>query len=213
MHIIWHGQNCFQIITQKIKDGQVNIVIDPFSKEIGLKPPSLSADILLISHNQHHNLKSIKGNPFLISGPGEYEVKRVFIQGIPSKELSDKQSERNTIYTIESEEIRICYLGNLKQKELNKNQLEEIGEVDILIIPIGGTDTINSKQASEIINQIEPKIVIPMHYQIPKLKLKLKSLKEFLKVMGQSSIEPQNKLIIKKKNLSGEEIKIIVLKP
>ena len=229
MQIIWHGQSCFQIFVRREKNNQVSIVIDPFDESLGLRVPKLEADILLIthSHHDHNNIKAVSGptsasSPFLISGPGEYEVKEVYIRGIPS--LGE-----NTIYTIEAEDLKLCHLGDLGQKELTADQLEKIGEVDILMIPVGGIYTISSKEAPKIMAQIEPKIIIPMHYQVPKLKIhpvksreagakqfngvKLDGLDKFLKTMGIKSIESLPKLSIKKKDLSEEEIKIIVLKP
>lgn len=217
MQIIWYGQSFFQILTQKGKEKKVKIVIDPFSEKIGLKPSLLEADILLIthSHEDHNNVKAIKGSPFLITGPGEYEIKEVFIEGIPAFHDATEGKERGktAIYTIETEEIKICHLGDLGQKELTDEQLEQIGEVDILMIPIGGVFTISAKEAAKIISQVEPKIVIPMHYYIPKLKIKLEGLDKFLKTMGIKSPETLNKLQIQQKNLPSEEMKIIVLKP
>ena len=222
MNIIWHGQSCFKIITSPRKNSQVNIVIDPFDEGIGLKVPKLEADILLIthSHRDHNNIKAVGAPtsaslPFLISSPGEYEIKEVFIQGIPSfhDNCQGKERGENTIYTIETEEMKICHLGDFGQKELTSEQLEKIGEIDILMIPLGGIYTISAKEAIKVMSQIEPKITIPMHYQIPKLKIKLEGLKEFLKTLGIKSIEPINKLSIKKKDLSVEEAKIVVLKP
>lgn len=216
MHIIWKGQACFQILASQGKGEQILIVIDPFDESLGLRVPRLEADILLISHSHpdHNNKKAVSGNPFLIEGPGEYEVKGIFIQGISSwhDDSLGKERGQNTIYTIEAEEMKICHLGDLGQKELTSAQIEEISDIDILMIPVGGVYTINSKGAQKIISQIEPKIVIPMHYQIPKLKLKLEGVDKFLKTMGQKSIEPQPKLLIKKKDLIKEGTKIVVLK-
>jgi L-ascorbate metabolism protein UlaG (beta-lactamase superfamily) len=192
-------------------------VIDPFSEETGLRLPKLEADIVLVTHNHqdHNNIKAVSGSPFLISGPGEYEVKNIFIQGIPSwyDEKGGEERGENTIFVLETEEMRICHLGDLGQKELTSEQLEQIGSIDILMIPIGGVYTISAKESIKIMSQIEPKIIIPMHYQIPKLKLKLDGLDKFLKIMGIKTIEPLNKFTIKKKDLSEEEAKIIVLKP
>jgi len=218
MTIHWPGHACFQIIAAGNKGEQASVLIDPFSEEIGLKLPKLEPDILLVSHNHydHNNIKQVSGSPFLITGPGEYEVKKVFIQGIPSwhDEKEGKERGENTIYTIGTEEMRLCHLGDLGQKELTEEQLEKIGEIDILMIPVGGIYTISAKEAPKIISQIEPKIVIPMHYQIPKLELKKKldGLDKFLKTMGIKKIEPLPKLSIKKKDLS-EETKITVLTP
>jgi len=217
MQIIWRGQSCFQISLQPEKNSQVRIVIDPFDETLGLKLPSMEADILLITH--HHrveaNSKAIKGNPFLVDGPGEYEIKKIYIQGIFSfhDDSQGKQRGESTIYTIEAEDLKLCHLGDLGQKELKDSQLEKIGNIDILIIPIGGVYTIDSKTAAKIISQIEPKIIIPMHYQIPKLALKIDRLDKFLKVMGIKTAETLNKLLIKKKDLSEEGTKVVVLEP
>jgi L-ascorbate metabolism protein UlaG (beta-lactamase superfamily) len=216
MQIIWKGQSCFQITAQKAKT-PVNIVIDPFSPEIGLRPPSSAADIVLVTHDHsdHNNTKTIPGDPFIVSGPGEYEIKDVYITGIPSfHDLADgKEKGLNTIYVIDTESLRVCHLGDLGQKELTSEQLEKIGEIDILMIPVGGNTTISEKEAQKIMSQIEPKITIPMHYQIPKLKVKLDGVEGFLKSMGIKSVVPEAKLSIKKKDISAEEAKIIVLQP
>lgn len=223
MQIIWHGQSCFQIASSQGKNSQVNIIIDPFDETIGLRVPKLEADVLLIthSHHDHNNVKAVfpstgsEQGPVLVSGPGEYEVKEIFIQGIPSFHDSSLGKERgqNTIYTIEAEGIRLCHLGDFGQKELTSEQIEKIGEVNILMVPIGGIYTISAKEATRIMSQIEPSIIIPMHYQIPKLKLKLDELDKFLKIMGIKKIESLAKLSIKKKDISPEEAKIIILKP
>jgi len=222
MTIHWHGQSCFQILAARNKGEQTSIVIDPFSEEIGLKLPKLEADVALITHNHydHNNVKAVgappsASPPFLIAGPGECEIKKVFIQGIPAwhDDKGGRERGENTIYTIEAEDLKLCHLGDLGQRELTEEQLEKIGEVDILMVPIGGIYTISAKEALKIMSQIEPKITIPMHYQIPKLKIKLEGLDKFLKVVGLKSITPLNKLTIKKKDISPEEARIIVLKP
>ncbi len=220
MQIIWKGQSCFQITTQKTKT-QVAITIDPFSSEIGLRPPSGAADIVLVTHDHHdhNNVKAVAGTPFVISGPGEYEIKDVYIVGIPSfhDAVLGKERGANTIYVIDAEDLRVCHLGDLGQKELTDDQLEKIGEVDILMIPVGGVYTIDGKDALKIMSQIEPKIIIPMHYSLPKLNPpaggKLDDLDKFLKAAGIRKIEPLPKLTIKKKDLPEEEVKIVILKP
>jgi len=212
MNIIWHGQSCFQIVSSQSKNGQVNIVIDPFDDSFGLRAPKLEADILLITRKdwEHSGEKNISGNPFIIDGPGEYETKEVFVEGIPIPSAG-KEKSFDTIYTIESEEIKICHLGFLGEKELSDDQVEKIGETDILMIPVGGLDTISAKEAIKIMSQIEPKITIPMYYQIPKLKAKLDGVDKFLKEMGVKRVESIPKLSIKKKNIASDEAKIIIL--
>lgn len=221
MTIIWHGQSCFQITAARNKGEQISISIDPFSEETGLRVPKLESDILLISHQHrdHNNLKAVSGKPFIIDGPGEYEVKNIFIEGIRSWHDDEEGKERgeNTIYTVEAEDLKLCHLGDFGQKELTEEQLNRIGQIDILMLPVGGTATISAKEALKVMSQLEPKIVIPMHYRIPKLNPsaggKLDGLDVFLKTVGVKSIEPQNKLSIKKKDISEEEVKIIALKP
>ncbi len=216
MQIIWHGHSCFQIITSQGKDNPVSLVIDPFGEKYGLKVPELTADVVLITHDHedHNNIQAIKGNPFVIKSAGEYEIKGVYIQGIPAFHDKNfgKDRGRITIYTIAGEDIRICHLGDLGQKELFPEQIEDIGNVDVLLIPVGGEYTIGSQEAAEIVSQIEPKIVIPMHYQLPKLKIKLDGPEKFFKAMGQKMPEPLPKLSIKQRDLVEEETKIILLK-
>jgi L-ascorbate metabolism protein UlaG (beta-lactamase superfamily) len=217
--ISWAGQSCFQISVSNSRDHEANIVIDPFSDEIGLKVPNYSADVLLITHEHkdHNNIKGVKGDPFLIQGPGEYEVKGVFVQGIPSfhDDKDGKERGQNTIYVVEAEDIRFCHLGDIGQKQLTDEQLEKIDRVDILMIPVGGNGrTVSSVEASKIISQIEPKIVIPMHYSIPKLKYELDDISKFLKTMGKPSITPVDKLTLKFSALPKEgAMEIVLLQP
>lgn len=205
MNISWYGQNCFRIITQKEKNGQINILIDLFDKESGLRSPKTDADILLDTGNK----KAGSSPAFFIGGPGEYDVKGVFVRGVSS--AKDGGKEENTIYTIESEDIKICHLGLLKQKELSTEQLETIGEVDVLLVPVGGGESLTAEEAVKIISQVEPKITIPMHYKVPGLKEKLDGAERFLKVLGIKSLAPIEKLSLKKKDLSEEEAKIVTL--
>lgn len=216
--ISWAGQSCFQISVSNSKDHSADIVIDPYDEATGLKLPNLSADILLVTHphHDHNNIKAIKGDPFLISGPGEYEVKGVFIQGIPSfhDDSNGKEKGQNTIYVFEAEDIKFCHLGDLGQKQLTDEQLEKIDAIDVLLIPVGGEYTIDSQSAQKIIGQIEPKIVIPMHYDLPKLEMKLDGVDKFLKTMGKPSVTPQDKLTIKDSTLPKEgAMEIVVLQP
>jgi L-ascorbate metabolism protein UlaG (beta-lactamase superfamily) len=216
MEIIWHGHSFFEIKSKENKN-QITVAIDPFSEEIGLKVPKTEADILLISHNHydHNNKSAISGNYFLIDNQGEYEIKGVFVKAIKSFHDKNEGKERgeNLIFTIETEDLKVCHLGDFGQKELTEKQIEEIGEVDILMIPVGGVYTISAKEAVKVLEQLEPKIVIPMHYSLPKLKIKLDSVDKFLKSLGIKSLPTEKKLSIKKDDLSPEESKIILLEP
>jgi len=210
MDIYWHGQACFEIKTQVDKK---KIVIDPYTKDYGLKLPKLEADLLLITHDHkdHNNIRGVSGNPFIINSPGEYEAKGIFIQGINASH-GEKRGDV-IIYIMDIEGMKVCHLSDIGQ-ELTDEQVEKIGDVDILMIPVGGIYTVDGEGAQKIINQIEPKVIIPMHYQIPGLKLdkKLESVSSFLKTMGHEEIQAESSLKIKKAGLPPET-KIVVLKP
>jgi L-ascorbate metabolism protein UlaG (beta-lactamase superfamily) len=216
--ITWAGQSCFQISVSGSKDNSADIVIDPYDEATGLKLPNFSSDILLVTHNHHdhNNIKGVKGDPFVVQGPGEYEIKGVFIKGIPSfhDNKDGKEKGQNTIYTIDAEDMRFCHLGDLGQNELSPEQLDKIGQVDILMIPVGGAGyTISSTEAVKIVGQIEPRIVIPMHYALPKLEMDIDDVSKFLKAIGKPSVAAQDKLTIKASTLPKEGMEIAVLQP
>lgn len=213
MVITWYGQSCF-----KIQSGETVLVTDPFDKCIGLTPPRGQADVVTISHHHydHDNSEALaSANPFIVDGPGEYEIKGINISGFPTFHDSKEGKERgmNTGYIIEMEGLKICHLGDIGQTKLTDQQLEMIDGVDILMVPVGGVYTVNGEEAADLINQVEPKIVIPMHYKIPGLGIKLEGVDDFLKEMGVSKKETVDKLTIKKKDLSPEEeTKVVVMK-
>ena len=213
MTISWYGQSCFKITEQ---GGHLNLITDPFDKSIGLTPPRISADIVIVthSHHDHNNVSAIAGQPFIINGPGEYEVKGINITGIPAFHDQKQGEERglNTIYLIEIDEIKICHLGDLGQEKLTDEQIEQLNEVDILLIPVGGVYTVDAGQAVEIIEQLEPHLVIPMHYKIPGLKIDLDGVEKFLKEMGVSQKTAIDKLTLKKKDLTDKEMEVVVMK-
>jgi L-ascorbate metabolism protein UlaG (beta-lactamase superfamily) len=214
MVITWYGQACF-----KIQSGDKALVLDPFAKSIGLAPPSIQADIVFVTHEHadHSNIKAIKGDYFLVNGPGEYEIKGVKAAGISSFHDNESGAKRglNTLYLIDIEGIRILHCGDLGQEKLDDAQVEEIGAVDILMIPVGGFFTIDANEAVGIINQIEPRIVIPMHYKLPKVTIKeLEGVDRFLKEFGEDESSPQEKLTIKQKDFGEDrdKTKVVVMK-
>lgn len=213
MIITWYGQACF-----KIQSGELVIVIDPFSKEIGLTPPRFRADLVAITHQHydHANAESLAGEPFLINGPGEYETKGVYVHGISTFHDTTQGQERgtNTLYKIEVEDLKILHMGDFGENAIRQETLEQIGEVDILMVPVGGKYTIDAELAAKTVKQIEPRFVIPMHYKIPGLKLSLDGVESFLKEMGAAKTQAQEKFTVKKKDAAGEEkTEVIVLQP
>ncbi len=218
MTITWLGHSCFRIDTRSSAAGQnkegVSILIDPFPKEIGLKPPKVKDDIVLVTHHHfdHDNVSEAGPESFLIDGPGEYEKQGVYIRGISSfhDKSSGKERGLNTIYVIKSEDITVCHMGDFGQDKLEDKQIEDIGDIDVLMIPVGGNYTIDHKEAISIIGQIEPKIVIPMHYKLKDLKIDIAGPDKFIKEIG---LEPEkiDKLKIVKKTLPVEETKLVLL--
>jgi len=211
MYITWLGQACF-----KIQSKEVTIVTDPYENKTGLKLPRLNCDIVTVSHDHydHNDTKSLPGTPFVINTPGEYEIKGAFIWGLPSWHDEKEGAERgdNIIFIYKFEELRLAHLGDLGTK-LNDEQLEKLKGVDVLMIPVGGIYTLDAVKAAEVVNQIEPRIVIPMHYKIPGLKIKLDPVDKFCSEMGVKSYEPEEKLRLTKKDLPADDLKLVVLKP
>jgi L-ascorbate metabolism protein UlaG (beta-lactamase superfamily) len=204
MNITWYGLNCF-----KIQGKDISLITDPFGKEIGLKSSFGAADIITIGLNSqnYNNSEVIKDEPFVIDGPGEYEIKKVVVRGIES-------NDANVIYKIILDDVKICHLGALSQKSLEAEQLNHIGDVDILFVPVGGQMVIDSKDAENIINQIEPRIVIPMHYKIDGMKGEAEKLADIHSFCQNHGIDPKetvSKFSIKEKDLPQEETQFVVM--
>ncbi|MFA5359600.1 MAG: MBL fold metallo-hydrolase [Patescibacteria group bacterium] len=212
MYITWLGQSCFKL-QDKIGPEGVILVTDPYGDGSGLKMPHFEADIVTVSHNHsdHNNTGALRANPFIINTAGEYEIKDVFVEGVESWHDEKEGSERgeNIIYRIEMEDISITHLGDLGHV-LDAKQLEKLEGTDILLIPVGGKYTINASKAVEVISQIEPRIVIPMHYKIPGVKTDIDGIEKFIKELG---IKPRNeeKLKISKKDLPQDDMELVIL--
>jgi L-ascorbate metabolism protein UlaG (beta-lactamase superfamily) len=182
----------------------VVIFIDPFDKSVGLRPPQGHADIVFVSHNHkdHNNAAALKDNPLIIDLPGEYSIKGINAVGIDSFHDQHEGAERghNTVFVIESEDIKICHLGDLGT-DLGLKQTEEINGVDILLMPVGGKYTIDGKKAAEIARKLEPAVVIPMHYKMKGMNSDIVDEKKFCSEMGKCPNQRVSKLTFKKKDL------------
>jgi L-ascorbate metabolism protein UlaG (beta-lactamase superfamily) len=214
MLLTYLGHSCFKI-QDKIGSDGISLVCDPFDKTVGFKVPNFEADIITVSHNHHdhNNTGSLRGDPFIINTAGEYDVKGVIIDGIDSFHDSQEGKERgeNIIYRINIDDITICHLGDLGH-ELDNKQLEKLTEIDILLIPVGGKYTLDAKKAVAVVSQIEPRIVIPMHYSTKGSKIKeIDGLDKFIKEMGIKPTE-EDKLKIAKKDLPSEDMELVVMK-
>lgn len=208
MIINWLNHSFFKIETQ----GKI-IAIDPFNEgPVGIKPSRFKADILLSSHDHpgHNNIDLIMGDPFILNTPGEIEINNIFVKGVETNHDNNdnKINEKNNVFIVDSEDIRLVHLGDFGEKKIKEDLLEQLGDIDILLIPIYGKYRENFvSEAVSLIKQLEPKIIIPMHYS------KKEELDKFIKEVGLKP-EIMDKLSIKKNGLSVDEeapIRLIVL--
>lgn len=202
MEIEWFGLSCF-----RLRSREATVVTDPYEKSIGLKLPRPRGDIVTVSHNHagHDNADGVAGNPKVIQGPGEYEISNVFVTGVRTfhDKRGGKDRGKNTAYAINIEGINVCHLGDLGHVP-TQAQADEIGDVDILLVPVGGGNALNASDAAEVVSLFEPMIVIPMHYRVPDLTVKLDPVEKFIKEMGVKAPAPIESLNVKKEGLPKE---------
>ena len=215
MYITWFGHSYFKIQDKTGPDG-ITIATDPFDKSVGLKVASFEADIVTVSHDHHkdhNNVSAIRGNPYVIKSAGEYDIKSVLVQGVQSYHDEKQGAERgkNVIYRIELDDIVVTHLGDLGTA-LDDKQRGKLAGTDILLIPVGGKYTIDAKKAVEVVSQIEPRLVIPMHYKIPGLKVDIEGVEKFVKELGLKPTQ-EEKLKISKRDLPAEDMELVILQP
>lgn len=196
----------------KVQFGDKTLAFNPISKDSKLKPSRFGADIVFVSahHPDFNGIDQVSHgdkNPFVVSGPGEYEVKEIFIKGLASESKYGESPLINTIYTVSLENMNICFLGAINTTELKTETIEALDEIDILFVPIGGEGVLEPSKAYKLAVSLEPKIIIPMHYGDVGIK---DALKVFLKEAGENP-NPESKLTLKKKDLEGREGDVIVL--
>ena len=199
MEINWLGHYCFML-----KGKQATVITDPYPPDLGYSLGKPTAHIVTVSHQHlgHSYTQGISGEPRLVTGPGEYEINGVLISGIATFHDRERGQQRgkNTVYVIEVDEISVCHLGDLGHV-LTAEQVEEIDDVDVLLLPVGGVSTINASMAAEIVRQVEPKAVIPMHYKTEAISRELEPVGRFLKEIGVQQIDSQPKLSFTRSNL------------
>ena len=200
MHISWLGNTAIKLQAKPL-DQDITIIIDPYRPDHGEFPRSLMPDIGLYTRGEEGSI-TLSGNPFIISGPGEYETKGALVSALT-------QDDNNTLLRIDVEQLSIGHLGMIK-KELTNDELEMLSEVDILFVPVVDFDCLDAEKAAKICNTIEPRIIIPMAFKSD-TDPKAQGVELFLKEMGAPKSEPEKKVIIKKKDLPAEETKVIVL--
>jgi L-ascorbate metabolism protein UlaG (beta-lactamase superfamily) len=216
MDITWYGLSCF-----RIREGGVTIICDPYDRSVGLTLAKARADIVTVSHDRagHNAIDRITGDPKILTGPGEYEVKNVFITGLTTYHRRDggQTPERNVAFFFEFGGLTVGHMGDIGEVPA-QSEIEElnIGEVDVLMVPVGGGDTLDPARAVELVGLLEPRLVIPMHYNHPGLSddlaTKLEGVDKFLKEFGAATIEPVDTLKVTKSTLP-EETQVVLLTP
>lgn len=216
MQIQYFGLSSFKITTK-----EATIITDPFHKDSGLVAPRGAADVLILAQKDkklYTATSGISGEHFDITDPGEYDIKGTTVTGIPLKQ----EDKYVSVFLIESEDIRILNLTHIKDFNLKDEELESLGDIDVLILPVGGNSVLSASSASKVVNEIEPKVVIPSHYKMSReagsasggnsLILDLDPVEKFIKEMGGKK-EDLEKFSFKKKDLPEEGTKVIILEP
>jgi len=211
MEITWYGHSCFRITER----AQATVVCDPYDHEfVGYSPLRLKADIVTMSHDSpgHNYLKAVKTSPYIIRGAGEYEVGGVFITGLRTDRRTKKENDQppNTLYLIDYNGVNIVHLGKMQQVP-TQTQVESLGPVHIVLVPVGGNESLNAAKASEVISLLEPNIVIPMQYETSDSKIKMEPIGKFLKEMGLTSVETLPTLKVTSLASLPEETQVVVL--
>jgi L-ascorbate metabolism protein UlaG (beta-lactamase superfamily) len=209
MEITWLGHACF-----RLRSDEIVVVTDPFPSTLGLRLGNQTATIVTISnsHPNHSNWQEVSGEPKLYQAPGEYEFKGVSVRGVmtPLAEGTPRE-RRNVAYTIEMETVSICHLGDI-DVPLSPGQIDELSPVDVLLIPTGGGCTLDLDRAAQMLQDLDPKIVIPMHYHIPGVSLQLAEVDTFLQLLGGSEVQSQPRLSVTAANLPAN-MRVTVLNP
>lgn len=204
MVISYLGGECF-----KVSLGDLTLAFNPPGKGSSLASAKFGADIALVSldhkdFNGVDNASFGEREPFVIEGPGEYEVKGVVVRGFGSAGAYGGQKTINTIYSVALEGMNLCFLGALGNPDLPTQAKQELDNIDILFLPVGGDGVLEHAPAYKLAVQLEPKAIVPMHYTPA-------TLKSFLKEAGAEGLKPVDKLTVKKKDLDGKEAEIVVL--
>jgi L-ascorbate metabolism protein UlaG (beta-lactamase superfamily) len=211
MEITWYGQTCFRLSER----GLATVVTDPYPSDVGLTFPRPRADVVTVSYDdpQCRYTSGVRGPFKLFDGPGEYEVGGVFITGIATFADGKCGASRglNTVFTFDFGGLTVCHLGRLGHVP-TQSQVENLGTVNILLVPVGSGGSLSPARASEVISLFEPSLVVPMYYKVRGLEVSLGTLGRFLKEMGLEKVDGQQVLKVSRTSLS-EETRVVVLEP
>ncbi|MDZ4770584.1 MAG: MBL fold metallo-hydrolase [Chloroflexota bacterium] len=207
MDITWFGHSCFRITER----GRITLITDPFQDVIGIPAPKVKGDVVTVSHDVpgHNNIEAVKGARLFLTGAGEYEISGVYIQGIA---MHDAASGRHNIaYAYNYDNITVLHLGDLGDVP-DQRMIEAIGQVNVLLLPVGGGNGLKAAQAAEVVALIEPYYVIPMHYALPGLTIELDPVDRFLKAMGIGKVQEADILKVSASDVTDQP-QIVVLNP
>ena len=207
MEITWYGLSCFRVTER----GQITTVTDPFSDDIGIPAPKLKSDVVTVSHDVpgHNFVEAVKGDPYILRGPGEYEVGGVFVTGFPMHDADGLR--RNVAYLFDYDKLTVLHLGDLARVP-EQSEVEELGQVNVLLIPVGGGMGLKAAEAAEVVGLIEPYFVVPMHYAQPGVRLEFDPVDKFLKAMGVSKAQELDTLKVSAAD-TPEQPQVIILSP
>jgi L-ascorbate metabolism protein UlaG (beta-lactamase superfamily) len=210
MEITWHGLSCFRLTER----GLATVVTDPYDhKAVGFEPLKLHGEIVTVSHDApgHNFITSVKGHSRVITGPGEFEIGGVFITGVQTNKNSKSLTKelRNTLYVFDYDGVTVAHLGDV-QRVPGQTEIENLGGVNVVLVPVGGGGGLNASKAAEIVSLLEPGFVIPMHYKVPESSLELDPLDRFIKEMGVGTVEPIPSLKVTRSTVPSES-RVVVL--
>jgi L-ascorbate metabolism protein UlaG (beta-lactamase superfamily) len=210
MEIKCYGLSCFRLTER----GMASVVTDPYDHTVvGLEALKLRGEIVTVSHDApgHNFVSAVKGHNRIITGPGEFEIGGVFITGVQTNRTTKRSPKelRNTLYVFDYDGITVAHLGDI-QKVPSQTEIESLGGVNVVLVPVGGGGSLNAAKAAEIVSLLEPGIVIPMHYQLPESNLELSPLSRFLKEMGVGNIEPVPSLKVTSSSVPTESHVVVL---
>jgi L-ascorbate metabolism protein UlaG (beta-lactamase superfamily) len=208
--LAWLGHSCF-----RLRGRDVTILTDPYGggDDWGYPPLAVSANVVTISNDDPHHadVSGVEGASHVLRGPGEYEIGGVLIWAVRTARRPGSLT-KNTAFVMQIEELRICHLGDLASAPLTSDELTHIKDADVLLVPVGGNCTINAQQAAGVVAQVEPKLIVPMHYATPETRgyLALDEVDRFCKELGATEVAPRSRLSITPSSLPNEPTVVLM---
>lgn len=213
MTIQWLGQTFIRLQLKSPQNGDSYLLIDPYQvKTVGLRQPKMEADLMLSTAGEFDKKISLPNDTLIIRGPGEYETKQIFVYGQAEIGKEDIPTGK-TIYMIEAESMTLVHLGNISQTELTDRQLGYMENADVLFVPVGGKDSLNAKQAAHIVQQVDPRVIVPIYYNFPGSRLFLDKVDPFIKELGRTKFDKVDKLRLSLRDLPQDESRLFVINP